>query len=302
MKSKYLIIWILIFLAFSVLNAQDSKAGQYGYQFLKFPISPAQAGMANTGDVISKSPLTIFHHPAAFSWQRGAMVAASQTSWLIDTNIYNIAWRNVTLQNSVGFGINYVDHGKISRITNNGIEIGFYAPINLRATGNYSVRINPNINIGISANVLYEKIDTSSSLGLSSDIGFVFYTPIRYTSFDFAVKNLGISSKMDLEKTELPTVADFSLSTGFDLSDSVSFFPSVKVSYMQDHDNLLPAFGLQADIYELFFLRIGYKLNYNEENLSAGFGVKYKNINIDYSFVNNEIEPVNMIGIGWSFN
>ena len=91
-KRRLLILVILVFIA-SVLGAVDKRAGEFGMQFLKIPVSPELSGMGGTGEMLHSSPLNMFHHPAAFDWQRGASVAASQNSWLFDTNLYTLAWR-----------------------------------------------------------------------------------------------------------------------------------------------------------------------------------------------------------------
>ncbi|MCL2063942.1 MAG: PorV/PorQ family protein [Candidatus Cloacimonetes bacterium] len=301
LRQKLTIMLIFILVA-GLLNAKvDSNAGEYGFQFLKIPVSPELAGMGNAGDMLNNSPLAIFHSPVAFNWQRGAFVAASQTNWFVGTNMYNLAYRNVGLTRSFGFGVVYMDHGTFDRREENGTLIGNYYPMDMRVTGNYAFRLTPNINIGANANILYEKIDTSSSLAFTADLGYVFYTPIANTTFDFSVKNIGGSTKMDEENIDIPIIVDGGISTGFIPNEIVGFYPSLKVSYMRDHDNLLPALGLQMKLYDMLFIRAGYKFNYNEENLSAGFGLHYRNVKFDYSFMNNEIEGLHLFGLGWEF-
>ena len=321
MKRKALTVVFILVLAVSMLNAKDHSevslldsnvdkdAGKYGFQFLKIPSSPELAAMANTGEMQHNSPLTIFHHPAAFRWERGSFIALSQTNWFVGSNMYNLAWRNVKLRQSFGLGLVYMDHGSFDRRTENGTEIGSYYPMDLKATGNYAFKLTPNIHLGANVNLIYEKIDTSSALAFSTDIGYVFLTPLRNTTFDLAVKNIGVSTKMDIEKIDMPLTMEAGLSTGFDIDDflctyhstHVSIYPALKLTYMRDHDNLMPAVGMQVKFYDMFFLRMGYKFNYNEEDLSAGFGVHIKNIRVDYSFMNNAIENIHMFGVGWAF-
>jgi len=302
MKRKLFLVFFVIIVASNVLNAKvHSNAGKSGFQFLKLPVSPGLAAMANTGEMFHSSPLTIFHHPAAFKWQRGTTIAFSQTQWLVDTHMYNIAYRNVTLARSFGIGVVYMDHGKFDKRVENGDLVGNYYPMDLRATANYAFRLTPNIHLGANLNLLYEKIDTFSALGFSTDIGYVYLTPIRNTAFDFAVKNIGSSSKMDSEKIELPFIAEAGFSTGFDPNEFFAVYPSFKIAYMNDYDNLIPAIGVKTEIYDMLFLRAGYKVNYNEEDFSAGFGIHLNKINIDYSYLNSDISSIHMFGVEWEF-
>jgi hypothetical protein len=287
----------------TALNAIDKNAGKYGFQFLKIPSSPAIAAMGNTGEILHNSPLNIMHHPAAFDWQRGKSVTFSQTSWLVDTNIYNIAYRNIMFDKGFGLGIKYVDHGSFERRTDNGTLIGEYFPLDIKFTANYTQKLTPDIHAGINLSLLYEKIDTSSALGFTTDLGLVYLTPIRNTSVDIALQNIGTSTKMDLEKIELPFICEFGTTTGIDVNNDISAFFAGKLVYMSDHDNLLPAIGLNLKLYDMFFVRAGYKFNYNDEDFSAGFGINYRNFTIDYSFVhiNNDLNSVHLFGLGLNF-
>ncbi|TFG94392.1 MAG: hypothetical protein E4H13_14940 [Calditrichales bacterium] len=42
--------------------------------------------------------------------------------------------------------------------------------------------------------------------------------------------------------------------------------------------------GVEYGFKNILFLRGGYKLNYDEESFSLGFGLMYKNYRIDYAF------------------
>jgi len=125
-------------------------------------------------------------------------------------------------------------------------------------------------------------------------------TPFRNTSVDMAFRNIGVSGKMDEEKTDIPFVMDYGISSGFEINEFLTISPAFKVSYMQDHDNLLPAVGANLRVLDLLSLRIGYKFNYNEEDISAGFGVSVRNFTIDYSFMNG-LDNVHKFGVVYAF-
>jgi hypothetical protein len=214
----------------------------------------------------------------------------------------NLAWRNIAFDQAYGFALTYFDYGKLDKRTDNGTPIGEFYPMDARVTGNYARKITPNIYVGANLNFIYQKIDTSSSNALALDLGVAYLTPLLNTSVDIALKNLRIfSSKMDQEATELPQVYDFGISAGFEVFEQMTVSPAVKLVYMDDHDNMLPALGIKAKLYDMLSVRMGYKFNYNEEDLSAGIGILFKDFSIDYSYLNNEIDGVHMIGVGYKF-
>jgi hypothetical protein len=280
----------------------DNISSDIGFQFLKIPTTPALAGMANTGEMSINSPMSVFHHPAAFQWTRGKHLAFSQSSWLVDTNIYSIAYRNIWFDRGFGLGIKYMDMGAFEKRTDNGTLIGHYYPLDLKVVGNYFIKLNPDIIAGASMNLIYEKIDSASAVAFSTDLGLVYLTPIRDTSLDIAVKHLGSSSKMDLEKIKLPTTGEMGFSTAFRYDD-FEIHPALKLVYMRDQNDILPAIGVNFKLFDMLSLRAGYKFNYNEEDFSTGIGIHYRNFTIDYSFMNfnNDLDSVHLLGMGYSF-
>ena len=299
-KKKMIVSVCLVLLIGFLYAAPDSRAGEFGFQFLKLSVSPEIAAMGGTGEMLHSSPLNMMHHPAAFNWQRGSSIAFSQSQWIFDTNLYNVAWRNVKFNSALGFGMTYLDNGKFDRRDDKGELIGSYQPMNLRFVTNYSRRLTPVVHAGANFNVLYEKLDTSSALAFTTDLGLAYLTPFRNTSIDVAFKNIGVSGKMDEEKTDIPFVMDYGISTGFAVNEFLKISPAFKLSYMQDHDDLLPAVGADLRIFDLLSLRMGYKFNYNEEDISAGFGISVRNFTIDYSFMNG-LDNVHKFSVCFAF-
>ena len=302
-RIKKLFIAIFIVLLTVSLSAKIPKDGsKYGFQFLKIPVSPELAAMANTGEAIHSSPLTFFHHPVAHSWQRGASVGISQTNWFFETNMYNLAYRNTGFKSSFGFGLVYMDYGQFDKRDYKGSLEGSFYPMDLRFTTNIARKLSPDIHLGVNFNMLYQKIHTASAYAFTTDFGLQYLTPFRNTSLDFAIKNIGDSSKMDLEKIEIPIIVDFGVATALDITDTFILKPALKISYIDGHDDIMPALGVQGVISDMLFLRVGYKFNYNEEDFSTGFGIHWNQFRVDYTFIRNaELEHIHIFGIGMRF-
>ena len=302
MKKCIAILTLTLILGTLLANNVDKNAGEKGFLFLRIPVSPELAAMANTGEMHHSSPITMLHHPAAFDWQRGKALAFSQSMWFVDTYLYNIAYRNVMFDRAWGLAIKYMDYGQIDKREDNGTLIGSYYPMDLQLGANYVYRITPDIQAGATINLLYEKIDTASALGFTADIGAVYRTPLQNTSIDFALKNIGTTNKMDEKKIELPTTAEIGLSTGYEIEEGYAIYPAAKLVYMNDHEDLLPAVGANIKLFEMLFVRAGYKFNYHDEDFSAGIGIHYNNFTVDYGFINNqEFDPVHKFGVTYKF-
>ncbi|MBC8375926.1 MAG: PorV/PorQ family protein [FCB group bacterium] len=79
----------------------------------------------------------------------------------------------------------------------------------------------------------------------------------------------------------------------FGPKDAIIATPGSKSSLLFSVDMMAPRdydqqfnFGLEYDFSNLLYLRSGYKLNYDTENWSLGFGLHYKGVQVDYSFNN----------------
>ncbi|MDD4155715.1 MAG: PorV/PorQ family protein [Candidatus Cloacimonetes bacterium] len=299
--KKSVIIIAILTISVNLFSSIDKNAGKYGYQFLKMPVAVELAGTANTGEMFSDSPLIMMHNPVAYNRVFGSMVAISHTSWMIDTNMYNIAWRKTNFNNSFGFGLIYVDYGEFENRTDNGLLVGSYYPMDLNFTVNYSQLITDGFYAGLNLKLLYEKLNTSSALALTSDLGFLYKTPLKFTNFDFNIKNLiNISGKMDNEAIDLPLIAEFGITSGKEITENIRLAPALKLVYMQDYEDIKPFVGLNTVLYDMFTIRFGYKFNYNEEDFSTGVGFKINNIELNYSFVNN-LDNVHLIGLNWKY-
>jgi hypothetical protein len=299
---RYLLLLVFIASLSSLVASFEDISSDRGFQFLKIPTATALAGMGNTGEMSVNTPMSVFHHPAAFEWQRGKHVAFSQSAWLVDTNIFTIAYRNIWFDRGFGLGIKYADYGAFEKRDDVGTLSGHYYPLDLSTVANYFIKINPDFIAGANVNLIYEKIESASAVAFSTDFGLVYLTPIRDTSIDIALKHIGSSSKMDLEKIKLPITGELGMATAFKYDD-FEIHPALKFVYMQDQDDILPAIGVNVKLFDILSLRAGYKFNYNEEDFSTGIGINYRNFSIDYSFMNfnNDLDSVHLLGMGYSF-
>ncbi len=145
------------------------------FKMLKIPLSPSVAAMGGTGAYFSRDALSFVQNPVAGLDFTGKIITFSHNSWLFDTRLNSIAYRNSTKSSSFGIAYRYLDYGKFERRDEVGTEIlGEFHPLDLSAVINYAFRLNPNHSIGVNLVGLYERIDTASSLGISMDIGYLY--------------------------------------------------------------------------------------------------------------------------------
>ncbi len=279
--KKIFIFWLMI--TFIVILFADTNE-EYGFQILKInsgadAIARAGAGTVNSGDAFA-----FLQNPIAALFAPYKAISISQNYWIFDTILNSGAYVNPKGKSSFAFSYRYLDYGKIDNRDDVGMVIGEYHPMDLIMTTNFGLRLTPNHFLAINLHGLYQKIDTSSSLGFAADLGYLYKTPIKNLSISGALKNLGSTSKMNEEKIKLPISGIFGFSyqkrwQKFDFSLGQDFTKNI------DDEDIKAASGLKVTYNNILALKTGYKFNYDAENVSFGFGLNLKKITFDYAFL-----------------
>jgi len=68
-------------------------------------------------------------------------------------------------------------------------------------------------------------------------------------------------------------------------------------------DNWKGVVNTEIDLNAILFLRAGYKINFDAENVTAGFGVHWRGIAVDYgwSASTSQLNDTHAIGVTYSF-
>jgi hypothetical protein len=292
---------MLIFLLISGFIFADTS-GENGFQMLRIVSGADIAAQGGTGSLYTRSAFGFLQNAASNLVTRNQVISMTQNYWIFDTTLNSLAYTNRSGRTSIAFGYRYLDYGKIDNRDETGAVIGEFHPMDLSVSANFAYRVTPDHYAGITISGIYEKIDTSSSLGASFDLGYIYLTNFRNMKITAAVKNLGITSKMDEESIDLPITAEISLVDNFQLG-RILILTEVKAIKYIDDDRTRAVLGLTFRPAEKLDIRFGYKENYAAEDISLGIGINLKKICIDYTYIpfQYEINDVHMIGINYKF-
>ena len=298
--KRYILIALILFVAVVVFG---EVSGGNGWQMLKMVTGTTASAQAGTG-VFSNDydAFMTWVNPASSALIRRKILTVGYNYWLMDTNVSNIAYISSTGKIGTGVSFKYLDYGKLDRKDEVGDDIGEFHPLDMVISSNFSYRIAPNQYVGTNLSLLYEKIDTASSYGISADLGYFYMTPIKGLKFSATLKHFGLTSKMGDESIKLPLTADFSIIKDYKIV-SVPVSSEIKIKKYFDDDAIKVNLGLNAVFHKIFILRTGYKINYSSQNISAGFGINIRNIKLDYAFIpfDSDLGDVHQIGITYVF-
>ncbi len=303
-KISYLIVICLMISSTQIFaESIDKHAGEYGFQMLKICSNPEFSGQGQTGTLYSPFASVFFIQPAAALNNKGNNLEVSTTALYADTQLNSVAWKSSHLNRSIGVGVRYLDYGKIDERLDSGLLVGSYNPIDIQLVFNFAQRIYSNHLIGINLNGLYEDIQTASAAGVSVDLGYIYETPIKNLKILAAVKNMGGTNQMESESIKLPFSYEFGVANYMNILPDINLNYEVKSLYFIEDSNAKLYTGATLDLYNMLYLRAGYKINHDSEGISTGVGVKWHNASINYSFIpsTNDLDDIHSISVGWSY-
>ena len=297
--NKTLLILIILTLAV-FLSAETS--GEYGFQLLKIASGPEGASQAGTGAFSSGEAYSFILNPTAGLFAEQRIISIAQNYWIFDTNLNSAGYINTNGKTSFGVAYRYLDYGTLINTTDNGTIIGEFHPMDLIFSLNFGYRITPNQYAGINANALYEKIDTASSYGYTFDLGYTYLSFIKGQKFSAAIKNVGQTSAMENETIDIPISFEIGAIQEFNIN-KIKLSSELKMIKHIDDDELRAVLGTKVRLNNILDFKLGYKLNFDSESFSAGFGINLKKISIDYAYVpfDYHINDVHVIGLSYKF-
>jgi len=299
---KTFILTICLVLAMGIILADvHENAGQYGYKFLNVPYGPVSIAMAGRGVHSAANPYGYILQPAAACENDMRIIGISHSPWLVDTSANCISYSYARRTNHFGIAMRNLDYGDIENRDDTGYLIGYYNPLDVDIMANYAYRMNPSLYFGMNMGVLYQKLNTATSLGLHADFGLSLIPPISGTKLSLAVRNIGNASKTNHERVHFPTSFEGDFTKDFELGEQRLCLGASGIKMMDE--NLKGSISAELELARMFYLRTGYKLNYAAESFSAGFGVVYRKITLDYGYAafNSELTDVHSFGVGYQF-
>ncbi len=284
MKTIFFALIMIIIAAPLFAEKVDTKAGQYGFQILKVDIGAENVARGSAVSAQTGDASIMWYNPASTNFSDKSNVHFTHNEWIFDTRMENVSFMLNKGKYSFGAGITYLNYGKIDRRNDQGDPIGEFNPTDIIGNINFSIRTLPDLYCGINLKGLFEKIHIETAYGLAVDLGVIYRTMIKGLNLSAVVQNLGTTSKMAKERIDLP----IGCKSGFSYQLPFSFLnlqiAADIIKYIDD-DNAKVNCGLQYVFQDIVFTRIGYKFNYDEENITPGLGFKINRYHFDYAYV-----------------
>ena len=174
----------------------------------------------------------------------------------------------------------------------------------------FARRLTDKFSFGITAKYAHEDLVVKTASSLIFDGGVLFNTGYKSLVLSAVLRHFGAQVKYFDKSYPLPQTFTLGISgyllgqrnsLVFDSDENkllLSYDLSQPRDYSQQHH-----LGLEYSFRDMFFLRGGYKINFDEEGLTYGFGIAYTGIRVDYSYCDfgEFLNAVNRFSIGYNF-
>ncbi len=278
---KYLILLTVII---SLSKAQNDGAGNTGLAFLKLGITSRSVAMgeaivANTTDASA----THYNPAALFGGSKVNLQFMHNEQVLgVRTEFFGGKFRF----EKTAFGLSLINTSvdKIQVREIPGESLGEFTAQNFAFGLSFGYKVNENLSLGLTGKFLFEKIYVDNASGYAFDLGALYVK--EKLSLGAAISNLGSMTELRNDATKLPASVRFGGAYNFDLNSISSKLTVAADGYkVMDGGKFHANTGAELLYKEFLALRVGYQSGYDNKSITAGIGLKYKAVTLDYAFV-----------------
>ncbi|HOX26625.1 MAG TPA: PorV/PorQ family protein [Candidatus Krumholzibacteria bacterium] len=292
MRSRNLIAGVGLLCAGALGLPSSANAGggpgDAGLLFLRQGIGAREAAMGGTGVASTEGAAAAYWNPSRLAFaEAGTSFLVQQQSWLgsFDYTAASLAHHGTFGVVGLTFAGFFAD--KIDRYGNDmvGIPEGTFSPYDLAFGGSYSRAFSEEFALGAQVKLAYEKIDIYSGSLLLFDLFATW--DLRHlpgVTLGVSATNLGGQMTINQEPFDPPKAVAvggaWSPRSG-SLADRLTV--AGDLTFVNDGGEK-GHLGAEVKVVPELALRAGYKLNYDNQGLTAGAGIRYNAFGLGYAY------------------
>ena len=326
MKKFLLLTLILGTYAF----AQNPNLGTSGAQFLQIPVGARASALGGAVVGLTDDASSVFWNPAGLAKIKSFQANFSYMRWfdLFDFNALSVAFNagdaGVFAASMIVFSTGEMEITTEQEPNGTG---RFFDSQDIAVGASYSRFLTDRFNVGITVKYISQRIWNEIADGFAFDVGTQYRLDFQNLTIAMSMSNFGGDLQYDgpdlnivydkntnfplsrltpgkLQTDPYPLPLNFQVGIGFDIyqADFIKIRGGIDAVHPNDNDERV-LFGTEFSFFDRFFLRGGYRYNYDDENFTFGAGVNIPISNaavyFDYAYSVYDILPsVHRISVG----
>lgn len=281
------------------LFSQGSSSGvsHLNIPGLPRPAAMGQALVADPGELSSAAT-----NPANLLKAESAEIVLSHSEWIQDVRSEFLTARIPVSGFSMGVSVRSTNIEGIEIRERPGPPLGTVTARSLSIGATGALEVMENATVGLTLRYLYEKMYVDEANGYSLDLGMLYRTPLEGLTGGFSVTNLGKLGAFRQESSSLPTMLNLGARYGLSFDEFTVLLAPAFLMRLEP-STPMAALGAEVSYLEMVSLRVGYQSGYDARTLSAGLGVRYGLVGVDYAYVpfSEDLGASHIISVGVSF-
>ncbi len=327
------ILFIIVLCAATLASAQNANLGTSGAQFLQIGVGAKSAALGGAYVALAQDAASLFWNPAGIASLPHQSVYFAHTPWRASIQLNSAAYAlRVKDLGSFGAAVTVLSMDRMEVTTEYAPEgTGeFFDAQDLMMSLSFARPLNDRFNVGLTAKYIQQKIWNESASGVAFDVGTQYRLWFNNAVIGMSLTNFGGDIRFDgrdlsyrfdtdtglpdnrlapskLETEAYPLPLHFQVGLALDVMRSGNFAWRLTADVTHPNDNSERVnFGSEVALFERAFLRGGYRYNYDDEDVSLGFGLAWPvtngNLAIDYAYSRHDLlADVHRFAVGLSF-
>lgn len=323
-------IALLLVIGVCATAADYTKTGSVGAQFLKVGVGARYQGMGEASVAMVDDAYSLYWNPAGLANIDGTDISFTNVNWITDISLNFVSLgTRVEDFGTIGFAATLLSMGdmEVTTVDQPDGTGEMFSATSFALSAGYARYLTNRLAFGAAIKYIYEKIYRESAGGFAFDFGTQLHTGFRSLRIGMNISNLGpemefsgpdlditfegdggttTGGNIDVNAYDIPLT--FRLGLAFDFVNNLDNRWTFAMEAKHPNDNeQQAALGTEYCFQQRYFLRAGYKLNYEEQGLTFGGGLRAplgesSELVLDYAWSDfGRLESVHRFSLGFKF-
>ena len=280
-KRQGSLLLLLAILLLPSLVFSQAKVGTTGVNFLELGVSARAMGMGEAFTAGVDDASSVYYNPAGLVYVYGREVMLTHIDMPAGINyeFVGLAAPLEAVGGIVGVGVYSLNTGDIpytsyeywdGKDANGNTQ--YFSAGDIAVSVSYGRYLTDKFSLGVTAKYIREDLSTYSATGWAADVGTVYNSGYRNFKIAMLISNFGPDMKF-IQKT-FPLPINFKFGASIDFIDTEDHRVMLAAEGSHPSDNLEKYnIGLEYRYLDRFSLRVGERMHYDSDGLTAGGGL-----------------------------